>query len=161
MAPQRGTPPGKRLSWRRAKENSSKVTAQGDRQPRNTRRAKQSSGDRPANRFRTGRIRRRVRTSMFPYAARSIARLQDPLAELVKSIRNQSASVGISMTLVERVSWRKLDAVVEDCVNAVGVDLNTASVGAVDPRRGLTRMMAQNIVFGATRTASSTTASSC
>ncbi|SQA98986.1 comEA protein [Cedecea neteri] len=41
---------------------------------------------------------------------------------------------------------RKLDAVVEDCVNAVGVDLNTASVPLLTRVAGLTRMMAQNIV---------------
>ena len=41
---------------------------------------------------------------------------------------------------------RKLDAVVEDCVNAVGVDLNTASVALLTRVAGLTRMMAQNIV---------------
>ncbi|STR43266.1 transcription accessory protein [Klebsiella michiganensis] len=46
-----------------------------------------------------------------------------------------------------RPSWRrKLDAVVEDCVNAVGVDLNTASVPLLTRVAGLTRMMAQNIV---------------
>ncbi len=50
---------------------------------------------------------------------------------------------------------RKLDAVVEDCVNAVGVDLNTASVPLLTRVAGLTRMMAQNIVAGAMRTVSS------
>lgn len=50
---------------------------------------------------------------------------------------------------------RKLDAVVEDCVNAVGVDLNTASVPLLTRVAGLTRMMAQNIVAGATRMVSS------
>ncbi len=46
---------------------------------------------------------------------------------------------------------RKLDAVVEDCVNAVGVDLNTASVPLLTRVAGLTRMMAQNIVAPARR----------
>ncbi len=55
---------------------------------------------------------------------------------------------------------RKLDAVVEDCVNAVGVDLNTA-VPLLTRVAGLTRMMAQNIVAGAMRTVSSRTASNC
>nr|VXZ91368.1 Helix-hairpin-helix motif [Klebsiella pneumoniae] len=50
---------------------------------------------------------------------------------------------------------------VEDCVNAVGVDLNTASVPLLTRVAGLTRMMAQNIVAGATRMVSSRTASSC
>ncbi|MFJ5362108.1 Tex family protein [Pectobacterium sp. CHL-2024] len=77
----------------------------------------------------------------------SIARrLQDPLAELVK-IDPKSIGVGqyqhdVSQSLLAK----KLDAVVEDCVNAVGVDLNTASVALLTRVAGLTRMMAQNIV---------------
>jgi len=77
----------------------------------------------------------------------SIARrLQDPLAELVK-IDPKSIGVGqyqhdVSQTLLAK----KLDAVVEDCVNAVGVDLNTASVPLLTRVAGLSRMMAQNIV---------------
>ena len=77
----------------------------------------------------------------------SIARrLQDPLAELVK-IDPKSIGVGqyqhdVSQSLLAK----KLDAVVEDCVNAVGVDLNTASVPLLARVAGLTRMMAQNIV---------------
>ncbi|KQN48314.1 RNA-binding transcriptional accessory protein [Serratia sp. Leaf50] len=77
----------------------------------------------------------------------SIARrLQDPLAELVK-IDPKSIGVGqyqhdVSQSLLAK----KLDAVVEDCVNAVGVDLNTASVPLLTRVAGLTRMMAQNIV---------------
>ncbi len=77
----------------------------------------------------------------------SIARrLQDPLAELVK-IDPKSIGVGqyqhdVSQTLLAR----KLDAVVEDCVNAVGVDLNTASVALLNRVAGLTKMIAQNIV---------------
>ncbi|RAT70367.1 Tex family protein [Lonsdalea populi] len=77
----------------------------------------------------------------------SIARrLQDPLSELVK-IEPKSIGVGqyqhdVSQTLLAK----KLDAVVEDCVNAVGVDLNTASVPLLTRVAGLTRMMAQNIV---------------
>src|SRR5690606_945354 len=59
----------------------------------------------------------------------SIARrLQDPLAELVK-IEPKSIGVGQYQHDVSQVALaRSLDAVVEDCVNAVGVDLNTASV---------------------------------
>ena len=77
----------------------------------------------------------------------SIARrLQDPLAELVK-IDPKSIGVGQYQHDVSQTQLaRKLDAVVEDCVNAVGVDLNTASVPLLTPRAGLTRMMAQNIV---------------
>ncbi|QWA11645.1 RNA-binding transcriptional accessory protein [Sodalis ligni] len=77
----------------------------------------------------------------------SIARrLQDPLAELVK-IDPKSIGVGqyqhdVSQSLLAK----KLDTVVEDCVNAVGVDLNTASVPLLSRVAGLTRMMAQNIV---------------
>lgn len=77
----------------------------------------------------------------------SIARrLQDPLAELVK-IDPKSIGVGqyqhdVSQSLLAK----KLDTVVEDCVNAVGVDLNTASVPLLARVAGLTRMMAQNIV---------------
>ncbi len=77
----------------------------------------------------------------------SIARrLQDPLAELVK-IDPKSIGVGqyqhdVSQSLLAK----KLDAVVEDCVNAVGVDLNTASVPLLTRVAGLSRMIAQNIV---------------
>jgi len=77
----------------------------------------------------------------------SIARrLQDPLAELVK-IDPKSIGVGQYQHDVSQSQLaRKLDAVVEDCVNAVGVDLNTASVPLLTRVAGLTRMMAQNIV---------------
>ena len=77
----------------------------------------------------------------------SIARrLQDPLAELVK-IDPKSIGVGQYQHDVSQTQLaRKLDAVVEDCVNAVGVDLNTASVPLLTRVAGLTRMMAQNIV---------------
>ncbi|BET95195.1 Tex family protein [Xenorhabdus taiwanensis] len=77
----------------------------------------------------------------------SIARrLQDPLAELVK-IEPKSIGVGqyqhdVSQTLLAK----KLDNVVEDCVNSVGVDLNTASVALLTRVAGLTRTVAQNIV---------------
>lgn len=77
----------------------------------------------------------------------SIARrLQDPLAELVK-IDPKAIGVGqyqhdVSQSLLAK----KLDTVVEDCVNAVGVDLNTASVPLLTRVAGLTRAMAQNIV---------------
>ena len=77
----------------------------------------------------------------------SIARrLQDPLAELVK-IDPKSIGVGQYQHDVSQSQLAKrLDAVVEDCVNAVGVDLNTASVPLLTRVAGLTRMMAQNIV---------------
>ncbi|CRY56579.1 MULTISPECIES: Tex family protein [Yersinia] len=77
----------------------------------------------------------------------SIARrLQDPLAELVK-IDPKSIGVGQYQHDVSQSQLaKKLDVVVEDCVNAVGVDLNTASVPLLTRVAGLTRMMAQNIV---------------
>ncbi|MBW7981251.1 Tex family protein [Enterobacillus tribolii] len=77
----------------------------------------------------------------------SIARrLQDPLAELVK-IDPKSIGVGQYQHDVSQTQLaRKLDAVVEDCVNAVGVDLNTASVPLLARVAGLTRMIAQNII---------------
>ncbi len=77
----------------------------------------------------------------------SIARrLQDPLAELVK-IDPKSIGVGqYQHDVSQNQLAKKLDAVVEDCVNAVGVDLNTASVALLTRVAGLTRMMAQNIV---------------
>lgn len=77
----------------------------------------------------------------------SIARrLQDPLAELVK-IDPKSIGVGQYQHDVSQTQLaRKLDAVVEDCVNAVGVDLNTASVPLLTRVAGLSRMIAQNVV---------------
>ena len=77
----------------------------------------------------------------------SIARrLQDPLAELVK-IDPKSIGVGQYQHDVSQIQLaKKLDAVVEDCVNAVGVDLNTASVALLTRVAGLSKMMAQNIV---------------
>ncbi|MGW1444334.1 Tex family protein [Serratia rhizosphaerae] len=77
----------------------------------------------------------------------SIARrLQDPLAELVK-IEPKSIGVGQYQHDVSQSQLaKKLDSVVEDCVNAVGVDLNTASVPLLTRVAGLTRIMAQNIV---------------
>lgn len=77
----------------------------------------------------------------------SIARrLQDPLAELVK-IDPKSIGVGQYQHDVSQSQLaKKLDSVVEDCVNAVGVDLNTASVPLLTRVAGLTRIMAQNIV---------------
>ncbi|NUR81466.1 MAG: RNA-binding transcriptional accessory protein, partial [Dermatophilaceae bacterium] len=77
----------------------------------------------------------------------SIARrLQDPLAELVK-IDPKSIGVGqyqhdISQTALSR----SLDAVVEDCVNAVGVDVNTASAPLLTRVSGITAGLADSIV---------------
>lgn len=77
----------------------------------------------------------------------SIARrLQDPLAELVK-IEPKAIGVGqyqhdVSQSLLAD----SLDAVVEDCVNAVGVDVNTASAPLLSRISGLSRILAQNIV---------------
>ncbi len=77
----------------------------------------------------------------------SIARrLQDPLAELVK-IEPRSIGVGQYQHDVNQVKLaRMLDAVVEDCVNAVGVDVNTASVPLLARVSGLNASLAGNIV---------------
>nr|WP_246106471.1 Tex family protein [Pseudonocardia kunmingensis] len=77
----------------------------------------------------------------------SIARrLQDPLAELVK-IDPKSIGVGqYQHDLAESALSRSLDAVVEDCVNAVGVDVNTASVPLLRRVSGITEGLAAQIV---------------
>ncbi|MDV6343273.1 Tex family protein [Nitrosomonas sp. Is37] len=77
----------------------------------------------------------------------SIARrLQDPLAELVK-IEPKSIGVGqYQHDVNQRILARSLDATVEDCVNAVGVDVNTASTPLLSRVSGLNRILAQNIV---------------
>jgi uncharacterized protein len=77
----------------------------------------------------------------------SIARrLQDPLAELVK-IDPKSIGVGQYQHDVSQFQLaRSLDAVVEDCVNAVGVDVNTASVPLLARVSGLSSSVAQAIV---------------
>jgi uncharacterized protein len=77
----------------------------------------------------------------------SIARrLQDPLAELVK-IDPQSIGVGQYQHDLSQIKLAKsLDAVVEDCVNAVGVEVNTASVALLNRVSGLSETQANNIV---------------
>jgi uncharacterized protein len=77
----------------------------------------------------------------------SIARrLQDPLAELVK-IEPKAIGVGQYQHDVNQSGLaRSLDAVVEDCVNAVGVDLNTASVPLLAQVSGLSKTLAENVV---------------
>ncbi|UGY00988.1 Tex family protein [Bradyrhizobium quebecense] len=77
----------------------------------------------------------------------SIARrLQDPLAELVK-IDPKAIGVGqYQHDLGEAKLARSLDAVVEDCVNAVGVDANTASVPLLSRVSGIGQGLAQSIV---------------
>lgn len=77
----------------------------------------------------------------------SIARrLQDPLAELVK-IEAKAIGVGQYQHDVNQVQLaRSLDAVVEDCVNAVGVDVNTASVALLKQVSGLSASISENIV---------------
>jgi uncharacterized protein len=77
----------------------------------------------------------------------SIARrLQDPLAELVK-IDPKSIGVGQYQHDVSQTKLaRSLDAVVEDCVNAVGVDVNTASAALLARISGLSASLAENIV---------------
>ncbi len=77
----------------------------------------------------------------------SIARrLQDPLAELVK-INPKSIGVGQYQHDVNQQKLLKsLDAVVEDCVNAVGVNVNTASVALLKRVSGLSATISENIV---------------
>ncbi|AYF34547.1 RNA-binding transcriptional accessory protein [Vreelandella alkaliphila] len=77
----------------------------------------------------------------------SIARrLQDPLAELVK-IEPKSIGVGQYQHDVSQVQLsRSLEVVIEDCVNAVGVDLNTASSALLSRVAGLSAAIAENIV---------------
>ena len=80
-------------------------------------------------------------------SAVSIARrLQDPLAELVK-IEPKAIGVGqYQHDMPEKQLESALDAVVEDCVNAVGVDVNTASPSLLRRVSGLTATTARNIV---------------
>ena len=77
----------------------------------------------------------------------SIARrLQDPLAELVR-IEPKAIGVGQYQHDVSQVQLaKKLDAVVEDCVNAVGADVNTASAPLLSRISGLSPSIAKNIV---------------
>ena len=80
-------------------------------------------------------------------SAASIARrLQDPLAELVK-IDPQSIGVGqYQHDVNQKKLGAALSAVVEDCVNKVGVDLNTASASLLEYISGITKTTAKNIV---------------
>lgn len=80
-------------------------------------------------------------------SAVSIARrLQDPLAELVK-IEPQAIGVGqYQHDMPQKRLTEALEAVVEDCVNAVGVDVNTASVSLLGQVAGLNTTTARNIV---------------
>ncbi len=77
----------------------------------------------------------------------SIARrVQDPLAELVK-IEPKAIGVGqYQHDVDQRDLARSLDATVEDCVNAVGVNVNTASVPLLERVSGLNKALARNIV---------------
>ncbi|KQZ79426.1 RNA-binding transcriptional accessory protein [Rhodanobacter sp. Root561] len=77
----------------------------------------------------------------------SIARrLQDPLAELVK-IEPKAIGVGQYQHDVNQIKLaRALDARVEDCVNAVGVDVNTASAALLSRVAGLSASIAENVV---------------
>ncbi len=80
-------------------------------------------------------------------SAASIARrLQDPLAELVK-IDPKSIGVGqYQHDMNQKKLSEALNGVVEDCVNRVGVDLNTASVSLLSYISGVSRTLAKNIV---------------
>ncbi|MGF1691652.1 Tex family protein [Photobacterium kagoshimensis] len=73
-------------------------------------------------------------------------RLQDPLAELVK-IDPKAIGVGqYQHDVSQSMLAKRLDAVVEDCVNAVGVDVNMASAALLTRVAGLSKTMAQNVV---------------
>ncbi len=95
----------------------------------------------------------RLATEEFPEfdvgqrSAASIARrLQDPLAELVK-IDPKSIGVGqYQHDMNQKKLSAALSAVVEDCVNKVGVDLNTASASLLEYISGITKTTAKNIV---------------
>ena len=80
-------------------------------------------------------------------SAASIARrLQDPLAELVK-IDPKSIGVGqYQHDMNQKKLSEALGGVVEDCVNKVGVDLNTASVSLLEYISGISKVIAKNIV---------------
>ena len=80
-------------------------------------------------------------------SAASIARrLQDPLAELVK-IDPQSIGVGqYQHDMNQKKLGETLSSVVEDCVNKVGVDLNTASASLLEYISGISKVIAKNIV---------------
>ena len=80
-------------------------------------------------------------------SAASIARrLQDPLAELVK-IDPQSIGVGqYQHDMNQKKLGEALSGVVEDCVNKVGVDLNTASASLLEYISGISKAIAKNIV---------------
>lgn len=80
-------------------------------------------------------------------SAASIARrLQDPLAELVK-IDPKSIGVGqYQHDMNQKKLGEALTGVVEDCVNKVGVDLNTASMSLLEHVSGITKVVAKNIV---------------
>ena len=81
-------------------------------------------------------------------SAASIARrLQDPLAELVK-IDSKSIGVGqYQHDMNQKKLGEALSGVVEDCVNKVGVDLNTASVSLLEYVSGISKAIAKNIVI--------------
>ena len=81
-------------------------------------------------------------------SAASIARrLQDPLAELVK-IDPQSIGVGqYQHDMNQKKLGETLSGVVEDCVNKVGVDLNTASASLLEYISGISKVIAKNIVM--------------
>ena len=80
-------------------------------------------------------------------SAASIARrLQDPLAELVK-IDPKSIGVGqYQHDMNQKKLGETLGGVVEDCVNKVGVDLNTASVSLMEYVSGISKVIAKNVV---------------
>ncbi|MBP5223994.1 MAG: RNA-binding transcriptional accessory protein [Lachnospiraceae bacterium] len=79
-------------------------------------------------------------------AASMARRLQDPLAELVK-IDPKSIGVGqYQHDMNQKKLGEALSGVVEDCVNRVGVDLNTASVSLIEYIAGISKPLAKNIV---------------
>ena len=79
-------------------------------------------------------------------AASMARRLQDPLAELVK-IDPKSIGVGqYQHDMNQKKLGEALGGVVEDCVNKVGVDLNTASASLLEYVSGISKTLAKNIV---------------
>lgn len=95
----------------------------------------------------------KLATEEFPHfdvgqrsAASMARRLQDPLAELVK-IEPKSIGVGqYQHDMNQKKLSEALGGVVEDCVNRVGVDLNTASASLLEYISGISKVIAKNIV---------------
>ena len=107
----------------------------------------------PTFKLRSSSVASKLATEEFPQfdvgqrsAASMARRLQDPLAELVK-IDPKSIGVGqYQHDMNQKKLTEALDHVVEDCVNRVGVDLNTASASLLEYVSGVSKAIAKNIV---------------